>query len=219
MAVVAALMLAGTWAFLARASHGEPVVTRRPLGSFPMTLAGRWRGQAEELGKRELELLRLSDYLLRVYTLESARPAPTAPSQISLYVGYYQSQRSGATYHSPQNCLPGAGWSMTQVGPMAVPAPGGGTASVKRAVIEKGLERQLILYWYQDRGRIIDSEYWAKAYLIWDAATKDRTDGALVRITVPVVGSLESAEEHALAFLRDAWPVLGEHLPGSVLAP
>jgi EpsI family protein len=80
-------------------------------------------------------------------------------------------------------------------------------------LIEKGLDKQVILYWYQDRGRVVASEYWAKAYLIWDAITKNRTDGALVRISLPVTKSTEETYQEGLTFMRDIWPSLQEYLP------
>jgi EpsI family protein len=131
-----------------------------------------------------------------------------------LYVGYYGSQRTGSTYHSPKNCLPGAGWTFKSSEPVTGVIPGARRATVNKVVIEKGFDRQLILYWYQDRGRVVASEYDAKAYLIWDALTKNRTDGALVRISTLVVGSEEDAYRHALEFLQAAWKPLNGHLPG-----
>jgi EpsI family protein len=92
--------------------------------------------------------------------------------------------------------------------------PGLPSAAVNRIVIEKGFDRQLILYWYQDRGRIISSEYAAKGYLILDATTRNRTDGALVRISTPVVGSEEEAFRHAVEFVQSLFPALAAHLPG-----
>ncbi len=129
-----------------------------------------------------------------------------------LYVGYYQSQRTGATYHSPQNCLPGAGWQFVESTYLPVTV-GGSVVTINQVVIQKGLDKQVILYWYHDRGRVIASEYWAKAYLLWDAATRNRTDGALVRISVPVVTTTDDAVEHARGFLRDLWPSLLEFMP------
>jgi EpsI family protein len=131
-----------------------------------------------------------------------------------LYVGYYGSQRTGATYHSPKNCLPGGGWQFKSTETVTGAVPGAPATAINRVVIEKGFDRQLILYWYQDRGRVVASEYAAKGYLIWDATTRNRTDGALVRISTPVVGSEEEAYRHALDFLRVAWAPLLRHLPG-----
>ena len=92
--------------------------------------------------------------------------------------------------------------------------PGQPGAEVNRVVVEKDFERQLILYWYQERGRVVASEYAAKGYLVWDAMTRNRSDGALVRISTPVVGSEEEAYRHAVEFLRVAWQPLLLHLPG-----
>lgn len=88
-----------------------------------------------------------------------------------------------------------------------------GTITINKVLIQKGLDKQVILYWYQDRGRVIASEYWAKGYMIWDAMTQNRTDGALVRISVPVVTTTDEAYQYALSFLRDAWPLLLEYMP------
>ena len=129
-------------------------------------------------------------------------------------MGYYGSQRSGATYHSPKNCLPGGGWVFRSNDRVSGVIPGRPEAEVNRVVIEKGFDRQLILYWYQDRGRIVASEYAAKGYLILDATTHNRTDGALVRISTPIVGTEEEAFRHATAFVQEAFIPLSAHLPG-----
>ena len=92
--------------------------------------------------------------------------------------------------------------------------PGRPDAEVNRVVIEKGFDRQLILYWYQDRGRIVASEYAAKGFLILDATTHNRTDGALVRISTPIVGTEEEAFRHATTFVQEAFVPLSAHLPG-----
>ena len=94
--------------------------------------------------------------------------------------------------------------------------PGRPAAAINRVVIEKGFDRQLILYWYQDRGRIVASEYAAKGYLILDATTRNRTDGALVRVSTPIVGSEEEAFRTRWRSCRRRFPALGEHLPGGL---
>lgn len=91
----------------------------------------------------------------------------------------------------------------------------GPSIQINKVLIQKGMNYQLVLYWYQDRGRVIASEYWAKGYMIWDAMTQNRTDGSLVRITIPVVDDPEQAFEVGVAFLQDMWPRLIEYLPES----
>jgi EpsI family protein len=201
--IVAALMIGSTLALteaLARRPEGSP---EKPLVGLPSRLGDRWRGRDLPLSNRDLEMLQLSDYVNRVYSTDGAG------EPVELYIGYYQNQRTGSTYHSPLNCLPGSGWQVAESGYERVP---GTDLRVKKLLIEKELRRSIVLYWYYDRGRVITSEYSAKAYLIWDAITKNRTDGALVRIVVPVATRPEAAAERALAFLSELWPSLQEHL-------
>ena len=199
-----ALLLAMT-VLLQHVSHGELIPLKRGFAEFPLQVGDRWRGQELGMEKPILDVLKVDDYMMRLYQDPRGEP-------VWLYVGYYKTQRTGVTYHSPLNCLPGAGWTIQSQGIVPVPVADR-TLHVNQVVIQKGLDRQLILYWYQDRGRIIASEYWAKGYLVWDAMTKNRTDGALVRISVQVTSTTEEAYQHALTFLRDAWPLLWDFMP------
>jgi EpsI family protein len=158
-----------------------------------------------------LDILKLSDYMMRVYVSSQDGQMRTMP--VWLYVGYYQSQRTGSTYHSPKNCLPGSGWQFVETDHVSVPVSEAQSILINKVLIQKGLDKQIILYWYQDRGRVIASEYWAKGYMIWDAMTQNRTDGSLVRISVPVTTTMEDAYEHGLSFLRDTWPLLLDYMP------
>jgi len=189
-------------------SHGEAIPLRQNFGAFPLHIA-QWSGRQLELDTRVLNILRVDDYLLRQYWDASGTP-------VELYIGYYKSQRQGATYHSPKNCLPGSGWTFVHMDktPLQAAARTGRPVEVNQFVIQKGLDRQLVLYWYQDRGRIITSEYWAKAYMIWDAILRNRTDGAFVRITVPFTGAGEErAGQQGRAFAETIFPLLAEYLP------
>jgi len=211
-AVVAIAMLVGAWGLLLSLSHNEEAaLPRKSFSELPMTLANRWQGNELRLDQAVLDVLKLSDYTMRDYVSQSDSGHKNIP--ISLYIGYYQSQRTGATYHSPKNCLPGAGWQFVQSEQVNLLVPGRGSIVVNNVLIQKGLEKQVILYWYQDRGRIIASEYSAKAYMIWDAMTRNRTDGSLVRISVPVERSAEEAFAVAVEFLNDIFPLLSGYLP------
>ena len=186
-------------------SHGETIPLKRGFAEFPLQIGDRWRGQELGMEKAILDVLKVDDYMMRLYQGPRGEP-------VWLYVGYYKTQRTGATYHSPLNCLPGGGWTIQSREIVPVPVAER-TLHVNQILIRKGLDQQLILYWYQDRGRIIASEYWAKAYLVWDAMTKNRTDGALVRISVPVANTTEEAYQLGLAILRDVWPLLVDFMP------
>ena len=220
--IVAVVMLMSAWGSLQVLSHGEPILAKKPFAQFPLSIAERWQGKEFGLEQNILDVLKLSDYMMRVYV-----PVPRAQTMgdgregekggrggpVWLYVGYYQSQRTGSTYHSPKNCLPGAGWQFVESDQVPVPVAGAGNITINKVLIQKGLDKQVILYWYQDRGRVIASEYAAKGYLIWDAMARNRTDGALVRISVPVSSTTDQAYHHGLAFLQDLWPLLQDYMP------
>ena len=209
--VVAVTMLLVTWGSLQVFSHGEPVLSKKPFAQFPLTITEKWQGKELGMEQSVLDILKLSDYMMRVYVPSQEGQSRVTP--LWLYVGYYQSQRTGSTYHSPKNCLPGSGWQFVETDQVVVPASDTTPILINKVLIQKGLDKQIILYWYQDRGRVIASEYWAKGYMIWDAMTQNRTDGSLVRISVPVTTTPDAAYQYGLSFLRDAWPLLLEHMP------
>src|SRR5208283_5017648 len=123
--------------------------------------------------------------------------------ELGLYIGYFRTQRTGATIHSPKNCIPGAGWQPMVSQIYELTLDDGRKVPVNLYVIRKDLEQQIVLYWYQSHGRVVASEYWGKFYLVYDALRLNRTDAALVRITVPVRnGDTDAAREQAIAFAR-----------------
>jgi EpsI family protein len=156
---------------------------RLPLGAaVPDTIAGQV-GRDLTLDERELAKAGVSDYLLREFgSLDST----AAEGSFSVYVGFYASQARGRTIHSPKNCLPGAGWSALASGKATVSGLDGHQVVVNRYLLQNGTARALVLYWYQGRGRIANSEYAVKWELLRDAALHQRSDEALVRVVVPV---------------------------------
>jgi EpsI family protein len=180
-------------------------VRREPLATLPLRL-DRWQGRAAApFADDVVNALGVNDYLNRVYAAGGGAP-------IGLYVGYYDSQRQGDAIHSPQNCLPGAGWHPVSSGYLEVTS-GTGTVVVNRYVIEKGLDRDVVLYWYQGRGRVVANEYRNKALLMWDAARLQHTNGGLVRIIAPVTGSVAEASDRAAQFATALLPYLEVRLP------
>lgn len=175
-----------------------------PLAQFPLRL-GTWQGSSTPLSGRILAALDLSDYLNRVYL----GPDNNA---VGLYIAYYPRQRFGDDIHSPKNCLPGAGWQVltSRIVPVAVP---GGTIRVNQYVVARGLDRDLVLYWYQQEGRVVASEYWSKAYLVWDGLTRRRSDAALVRVAVPMHGDPAAAAASGDRFVQVLFPQLSTYLP------
>lgn len=158
---------------------GEAHVSRQPLKQFPAHL-GDWRqaGLDDRFDIETENILRADDYLLRKFASPDGRAA-------SLYVGYYTSQRTGATYHSPLNCLPGSGWTMSEFGRITVTPPKGAPFVANRYIVQNGTAREVLIYWYQGRGRVQTSEYWAKIATVADGIRLRRSDGAMIRIMTP----------------------------------
>ena len=198
-------MLASAGIYASRGAAAEAVVHREALSALPLTI-GDWSGrEAAPLADDVAAQLGVDDYVNRRYAREGSVP-------IGLYVGYYDSQRQGDTIHSPQNCLPGAGWRpvasrIAEVG--ADPR----TLSVNEYTIQKGLDRQVVLYWYQGRGRVVANEYANKALLMLDAARLNRTNGGLVRVIGPVVTTTDATVAELSAFVAALFPHLDEYLP------
>ena len=203
--LTAFLLLLGMIVLTRHYAGGEESPSREDLNRFPPVIGLHWLGTDEPLDSEAMAVLNADDVLMRRYERYDK-------SLLWMFVSYYRSQRTGRTYHSPMNCLPGGGWTIVerQEVPLSI---GQQALAVNRVLIKKGLSQQLIVYWYQDRGRMITSEYLAKAYLLWDAMVRRRTDGALVRISVPITDTPDHAFEVAMEFMRAAVPLLGRHLP------
>ncbi|MGI8787495.1 MAG: exosortase C-terminal domain/associated protein EpsI [Pyrinomonadaceae bacterium] len=172
--------------------RGEAEIKRQPLIEFPARL-GDWRqkGDAIRFDAQTESILGATDYTMREYAAPDRRIA-------NLYVGYYASQRTGATYHSPQNCLPGAGWVMRQPEYVEIKSPQGKTFTANKFIIENGVYDEVLIYWYQGRGRAAASEYIDKINTIRDSVLRRRTDGAMVRVMTGIGGDEAAATEAAI---------------------
>jgi EpsI family protein len=153
-------------------------VLAHPLRSVPMSLAG-YAGTERSVPPAEARVAGMSDYIFRVFSRDSV-------NAFSIYVGYYRSQTTGRTIHSPKNCLPGAGWQSVESGSAALDL-GDRRVTVNRYILANGSSQALVYYWYQGRGRVAWNEYRVKWDLLRDAIRYGRTEEALVRIVVPVV--------------------------------
>ena len=195
-------VLVNAWSYL-----GEAHVERKELKNFPQTI-GAWQrtGNDQILDDETLKVLRASDYLLRDFRKPEGQVA-------NLYVGYYASQRSGATYHSPLNCLPGSGWQLSEPGKATITLPDGSNFVANKYVIKSGDYKSLMIYWYQGRGRNVASEYWGKVYTVLDSVRLRRSNGAMIRVTVPIGNSEEAAERMAIDFASAASTVLPQYVP------
>jgi len=190
-----AVLLAGT-AGMGFLSHGESTPPARPLNEFPQDV-GSYRSVAEfPFDQQTLKVLGVTDYVNRAYF-------SPAQGELGLYIGYFRTQRTGATIHSPKNCLPGAGWQPMESETYQLGLADGRKVPVNMYVISKDLDQQVVLYWYQAHGRVVASEYWGRIYMVLDAIRLNRTDAALVRITAPVRnGDVDAARQQAIAFAQ-----------------
>lgn len=175
-------------------SHGEEVLAPQSLSAFPKNLDGL-TGSDEPMPTEMLNTLGVDDYVDRIYHAPGRIP-------VSLYIGYYKSQRTGVSIHSPKNCLPGSGWEPVSSGRLQLDLPDGTPAEANLYVIEKGLDREVVIYWYQSHGRVVASEYRSKLYLVLDAIRLHRTDAALVRVIAPINGDLDSSRRLATSFAQ-----------------
>jgi exosortase D (VPLPA-CTERM-specific) len=205
----AALLAAAVVPALLIPERVESAPLRAEFAEFPLRL-GVWSGQRERLDDEFVQTLKFSDYLLGNYQRQGAEV-------VNLYVAYYASQRKGESVHSPKGCLPGGGWVIEQFGQrvMSDVRVGGQPLTVNRAVIAHGTERQLVYYWFQQRGRVLTNEYLVKWYLFWDSLTRNRSDGGLVRLITPLPS--RTGADHADSVLQDfaraAEPRLHAYLP------
>jgi EpsI family protein len=156
-----------------------------------------------------LTTLGVDDYVNRLYA--------NAGAYVAVYAAYYETQRQGNTMHSPLNCLPGAGWQPLSRSDLDIRLNDGSSIVVNRYIIQKGLDRQVVLYWYQSHGRVVASEYAGKVYLVYDSIRLHRSDGGMVRVVSPIEASTSVAElaasDRAVDFVRAAFPVLMDYLP------
>ena len=186
---------------------GEARVSRQPLKDFPAQL-GSWRQMGNDIRfDQEIEkILRADDYISRNFEA-NGRVA-------SFYVGYYGTQRTGATYHSPLNCLPGSGWTMSDGARVTITPTGGGAPfEANLYVVANANDRALMIYWYQGRGRAVASEYWGKIYTVVDSVRRRRSDGAMVRIMVPLGESKDLAQQGAVDLASQAASQLPAFIP------
>jgi EpsI family protein len=190
-----AVLLAAT-AGMGFLSHGESTPLAKPMNEFPKDI-GNYRTVAEvPFDQDTLKVLGVTDYINRVYF------SPTQ-GDLGLMVEYFRTQRTGATIHSPKNCLPGAGWQPTVSEIYQLQLSDGRKVPVNLYTIRKDLDQQIVLYWYQSHGRVVASEYWGRFYMVYDALRLNRTDAAMVRITAPVRNNdTEAARQQAIAFAQ-----------------
>jgi EpsI family protein len=213
---VVILLLAATAFVLQSRGDTDRVPVSQPLSQMPDRF-GDWTAQDVPLTDDTLAVLGKGDFLNRVYTGQPSTASSPAirSAPISLFIGYFPSQRTGQTMHSPQNCLPGAGWTFDSQRYTSLQDVNGKNYKVGEYVISNGDVKQFVIYWYQAHGRSIPNEYKAKLYMVVDAIRMNRTDGALVRVITQVLPSesLDNAKTRAVQFTQQMAPNLPRFIP------
>jgi exosortase D (VPLPA-CTERM-specific) len=187
----------------------ENVPKRQLLIRFP-TQINEWTGSGQKLGSGVLEKLKLTDYISADYR----RSGSNIP--VNFYIAYYESQRKGASPHSPRVCIPGGGWEISEISRQTHQLTSENQIlRFNRAIIKKGNSKQLVYYWFQQRGRMISNEYLMKWYLLKDALIDNRTDGALVRLVTPFLPyeDEQDADKRLLMFANQTAPLLHDYIP------
>ena len=200
---------AAVFMFLHFLPDGATALPRRPLGEFPAVI-GEWKmANAHQMDDKIMNVLKVDDYIMRNYR-------DAGQHQINLYIGYFAHQTQGKAIHSPRQCMPGAGWTPLVMERAEIGLDPGGNRKiqVQKMLMGKGSDRQWCIFWYHGRGRIHGSEYLNKLYLILDAATQRRTDGALVRVILNAGSNPDKSLETVDQFIRAIVPGLDSYIPG-----
>ncbi|MDE1178111.1 MAG: EpsI family protein [Edaphobacter sp.] len=210
-----------TLGLLLHRGDADHVPASDPLSLMPVTIDGM-SGRDVPLDNDVLTVLGKGDFLNRNYTISDpavmAKRSASGPGgmyPVGVFIGYFATQRTGQSIHSPQHCLPGAGWSFESSGYTTIEDVNGKSYNVGEYVINNGESRQFVIYWYQAHGRSIANEYRAKAYMLADAIRYNRTDGALVRVITPIAPneSIEAARARATRFTARMTPFLPQFIP------
>lgn len=207
-AILASVVLIAVSSFYVQ-SQQAILPERQDFSGFPMQIEN-WRGNENRLEDIYLKSLKLDDYLIGNY-------ADSMGSVVNFYIAYYTSQQAGSAAHSPRSCIPGGGWEIEQVTQvdLADIQVNGEALNVNRLVIKRGEYKQLVYYWFQQRGRVMTNEWLVKWYLFFDGLTKRRTDGALVRLTTSIGVGEEWADgdKRLVDFSGKVVPLLDQYIP------
>ena len=216
------VLLIATMFLLHARGDVDRVPPSAPLNGVP-DIFGHWVGQDIPISAETLEILGKGDFLNRVYTFDgvgkstaaTAATGATAVPAVQLFIAYFPTQRTGQAIHSPQNCLPGSGWTFLSSGVTNFTDETGKDYKVGDYIISDGRFKQEVLYWYQTHGNSIASDYSAKAHMLIDSIRLGRTDAALVRVITAIPPNESNAEAHArlLTFTKHVTPLLPAYIP------
>ena len=200
------LFLAGAYVHFGT-SNVLRVPDRADLDFLPYEFEG-WTSDVQQVDTQTLEVLGADDFIITNMRNPERQP-------FNLYIAYLNMQRHGHSWHSPRQCIPGGGWQITSHDVIPTVTEDGREFHFNRIIIENRGTRQLLYYWYDQRGRKIANEFVMKSLLIFDAVRLRRTDGAMIRIMTPIPTGENIAEADArlLGFMRELEPKLPTYIP------
>jgi len=180
LCAAAALLVAGAATATFAPRHASNAPERLTFNAFPMAIAD-YKGSPETLDQIYLDELKADDYLMADYVGPNGFP-------VNLYIQYYAHQDRDAATHSPRLCIPAGGWEIANLQEKSLPGVAfrGQPLKVNRVIITKDDVTLLVYYWFQQRGRNTTNEYGTKLLILWDALTRSRSDGSMVRIITPI---------------------------------
>ncbi len=203
--IIVCFIFLASAAFLHAFDMDAQTPIKKPLAQFPERI-GNWKsGKSQPLQEDVARVLGVDDYVFRNYF------GPNGET-ISFYASYFAYTDRTKGYHSPLNCMPGSGWNIAGTKPVELQLQHRGRETVNRIVLQNGAEKQVALYWYQCRGRIIQNEYWERIYRVIDSLWRQRTDGAFVRLILHQRPD-EANESRLKQFAAAVIPILSNHLP------
>ena len=205
MASVLLLAVGSIWQGIP--SFTSASVDRASFAYFPDQV-GPWTGAPQVLDTAIENVLKADDYYLSDYAAQG--------KNVNLFMTFYQKQTGGSGIHSPEVCIPGGGWEVSNWAARTVDLGAElGSIPVNRAVIQKNLNRQLVYYWFEQRGRRMTSDYQAKLYSIFDQVTQGRSDGGLVRLVTPIAKGedIGAADARLKSFMKDLAQKLPDYFP------
>ena len=187
-------------------THTATALSHKSLQALPFSI-GPWHGVSDALSPDLIAALNFDDYILRRYREQGGRP-------VTLYVAYYGRPRLNGRIHSPSACLPAGGWLPVEVGYQTIAVPGmpSHQISANRFLIENGLDRQIALYWFQGRGRVVANDVIATMYLAYDTLKGRGSEEMLVRVNAPVMASPSAALQDEVRFIQGFFPYLHRFL-------
>ncbi len=210
MITAALLTTAIAAAFVLTPAPERPAVARDSFALFPRSV-GDWSGSMQSLDPATEGVLKATDYVNATYIRQGSS------AYVNVFSAFYEKQTEGSGIHSPEVCLPVGGWEVFSIDPTPVSIPNTvyGDFMVNRAVIQKGVTKQLVYYWFEQRGKRMTNDYAAKISVVWDSLTRGRSDGALVRFVTPINPGETDADADARlqGFMADLLPTLPRFIP------